>query len=87
MTTSQAQGVLKVFGAWGVAHPDTDLAARTQMAGIAVDGVWGPATALATKNYQGISGLTVDGIIGPNTAISLIADYTGITSGSGPVNS
>lgn len=36
-------------------------------AGIAVDGVFGPATATAVRNFQSSKGLSADGIVGDNT--------------------
>lgn len=36
-------------------------------AGIAVDGVFGPATATAVKNFQSKNGLSADGIVGDYT--------------------
>ncbi|MGD1804219.1 peptidoglycan-binding domain-containing protein [Dapis sp. BLCC M126] len=36
-------------------------------ASLVVDGIFGPATQEAVKNFQKSSGLTVDGIVGPKT--------------------
>lgn len=41
---------------------------------IAVDGIFGPATADAVKSFQSSKGLAVDGIVGPNTWQRLIND-------------
>ena len=40
-----------------------------------VDGVKGPKTETAIKNYQGDNGLTVDGIAGPKTRKKLFTEY------------
>jgi len=37
-----------------------------------VDGVFGPATVMATKRFQQANHLTADGIIGPNTWNALL---------------
>lgn len=42
-------------------------------AGLAVDGIFGPKTHAAVKNYQSANNLQVDGIIGPKTWASLLA--------------
>jgi len=42
--------------------------------GIAVDGIFGPATANAAKDFQGNNGLDVDGIVGPLTWKELISN-------------
>lgn len=41
--------------------------------GIAVDGVFGPATNTAVKNFQTSKGLTADGIVGPNIWKALVS--------------
>lgn len=41
---------------------------------IAVDGVFGPQTANAVKDFQTSKGLTSDGIVGPNTWQSLVSN-------------
>jgi hypothetical protein len=41
---------------------------------IAVDGIFGPQTANAVKDFQTSKGLTSDGIVGPNTWKSLISN-------------
>lgn len=41
---------------------------------IDVDGVFGPATANAVKNFQNSKGLTADGIVGPQTWLKLISE-------------
>ena len=52
--------------------------------GIAPDGVYGPATRRAVRNYQRNQGLQVDGIAGPVTLAHLgLAGQDGATSQSG----
>ncbi len=40
-----------------------------------VDGVFGPRTNQAVREYQGDHGLAVDGIVGPNTWGTMLAEY------------
>jgi peptidoglycan hydrolase-like protein with peptidoglycan-binding domain len=44
---------------------------RTPNLGLVVDGVFGPVTETAVKEFQEGAGLTVDGIVGPNTWAAL----------------
>ena len=46
------------------------LNARTSS--LAVDGVFGPQTALAVRGFQQANGLLIDGIVGPNTWYALV---------------
>ena len=39
---------------------------------LAVDGIFGPGTEAAVREFQGIRGLAVDGIVGPKTWAKLI---------------
>jgi len=55
--TAAWQGLLKFDPPFGIG----------QTPGLAVDGQFGPATALATARYQLDRGLTGDGKVGPNT--------------------
>jgi peptidoglycan hydrolase-like protein with peptidoglycan-binding domain len=41
-------------------------------AGLTVDGIFGPRTNVAVRNYQAGHGLVVDGIVGPHTWSSLL---------------
>ncbi len=41
--------------------------------GVAVDGVFGPATADATRSFQQSQGVTIDGIVGPETRAALLS--------------
>jgi len=45
---------------------------RARGHGVAVDGIFGPATDAAVRAFQGQRGLAVDGIVGPNTWRALI---------------
>ena len=48
---------------------------------ISVDGVWGPKTLAAVKNFQRANGLTVDGIVGAKTEKALGVTLKGGSSG------
>lgn len=39
--------------------------------GLAVDGIYGPATKFAVKDFQAISGIAVDGVVGRDTSAAL----------------
>ena len=45
---------------------------NTHAGGLSVDGIYGPATTQAVKNFQTVMGLSVDGIVGPNTWAALL---------------
>lgn len=45
---------------------------NTHAGNLAVDGLYGPATTQAVKNFQTVCGLSVDGIVGPNTWAELL---------------
>lgn len=51
--------------------------------GLKVDGVFGPSTTTATKDFQSKNGLAADGVIGPSTWAKLIA----ATGGDGDTGS
>jgi peptidoglycan hydrolase-like protein with peptidoglycan-binding domain len=44
---------------------------RTPIAGLAVDGVFGPTTEVAVRDFQQAVSLTVDGVVGPLTWAAL----------------
>lgn len=46
---------------------------------VAVDGIYGPATAEAVRIFQGIFGLTQDGIVGKRTWYKIQEIYVGVT--------
>ena len=41
--------------------------ARTEQGRLAVDGIYGPRTEAATRDFQSARGIAVDGIVGPVT--------------------
>lgn len=47
-------------------------------AGLSEDGIWGPASMAACRNYQASRGLAVDGICGRNTWNALERDYNNL---------
>src|SRR3954452_6260782 len=64
--TAVAQGTYLKRGSEG-----EDVAAVQHALGIPADGVFGPVTRRAVRNFQRAHGLEVDGIVGPITAGSL----------------
>mgnify|MGYP000405798626 CR=1 FL=1 len=42
---------------------------------VQIDGTFGPVTARAVRNYQGVAGLTVDGIVGRDTWNSIYRHF------------
>ena len=73
MNTKEAQQLLKDLG---------PAAGSNTMTNLVVDGIVGPITTQATKDFQSIKGITVDGIIGPQTATTLYNTWT--AAGFGP---
>jgi peptidoglycan hydrolase-like protein with peptidoglycan-binding domain len=51
--------------------PGVSVAAVQEALGITADGVFGPQTRRAVKQFQRANGLTVDGIVGPQTLAAL----------------
>jgi hypothetical protein len=60
---------------------------NVQNAGLATDGIFGPLTDAAVRNYQRANGLTVDGIVGPITWEHLMrrCGFTPVASPRGTV--
>lgn len=58
-------------GSRGDAVSDLQSALNNSGANLAVDGVFGPLTNSAVKDYQSSNGLLVDGVVGPETRGSL----------------
>lgn len=58
-------------GSRGGAVSDLQSALNNSGANLAVDGVFGPLTNSAVKDYQSSNGLLVDGVVGPETRGSL----------------
>lgn len=69
-----------------MAYKATDIqnALNKQGYNLAVDGIIGPKTTAAIKDYQQKNGLAVDGIVGPNTWGALNKAQTGSPSASAP---
>ena len=69
-----------------MAYKATDIqnALNKQGYNLAVDGIIGPKTTAAIKDYQQRSGLTVDGIVGPNTWGALNNAQSSSSSASTP---
>jgi len=65
-TTSASTGLLR-RGSQGAAVRDLQNKLRQLGYNIAVDGIFGPQTEAAVKDFQKKYGLTVDGIVGPQT--------------------
>jgi len=59
------------WGSRGGAVSDLQSALNDNGASLAVDGVFGPRTDSAVRNYQSSNGLQVDGVVGPETRGSL----------------
>ena len=59
------------WGSRGDAVSDLQSALNNNGANLAVDGVFGPLTDSAVKDYQRSNGLLVDGVVGPETRGSL----------------
>ena len=83
--TFAAGGALAQSGGTGssaVRSAGSTVAALQRALGITADGVYGPNTRRAVRNYQRNQGLAVDGIAGPVTLAHL-----GLASGSGAATS
>lgn len=61
----------------------SEVAALQKALGITADGIFGPQTEAAVKQYQASKGLSADGIVGPNTR----ASFTSGSSSGGSSNS
>ena len=61
-------------------HGDAVRAVQRQLnartASLAVDGGFGPQTALAVRRFQQANGLLIDGVVGPNTWYALVTTST-----------
>lgn len=65
------ESVLLRVGSRGDAVKRLQAALNTHGARVAVDGIFGPGTLAAVRNFQATKGLTVDGIVGPATQAKL----------------
>lgn len=70
-TTSSYSSVKLRLGARGDAVRDLQDRLNDRGAGIAKDGVFGPATLRAVKSAQSSAGIAVDGVVGPHTWAAL----------------
>ena len=77
-------GTLQI-GSSGACVAELQNLLRKQGAGIAVDGIFGPLTDGAVRNFQASHGLAVDGIVGPQTKAALYGASVTTTPG-GPID-
>ena len=76
------------WGSRGDAVSQLQSALNDRGAGLAVDGVFGPRTHSAVKNFQRSAGIGVDGVVGPITRSALNTGVSGSAGGTAaPVSS
>ena len=66
MHTKDAQGMLKGLG---------PAASDSRMTNLVVDGIWGPLSEAAMRDFQGIKGIPTTGQVGPDDADTLFATW------------
>lgn len=60
---------------------------KPAVARIASDGVYGPNTAAATRDFQRYNKISVDGVVGPQTRTTIGVELNGSAAGSGSAGS